>query len=69
MQDRTARSRGGDDDFVNAINTRQLDRMSVVGGGQVKLVLLGYARAFWTPRLAASLTSAAVLSSSFRAYL
>lgn len=69
MQDRTARSRGGDDDFVNAINTRQLDRMSVVGGGQVKPVLLGYARAFWTPRLAASLTSAAVLSSSFRAYL
>lgn len=49
-----ARSRGGDDDFVNAINTRQLDRMSVVGGGQVKPVLLGYARAFWPPRLAPS---------------
>lgn len=42
-----ARSRGGEDDFVNAINTRQLDRMSVVGGGQVKPVLLGYAGAFW----------------------
>lgn len=49
-----SRSRDRDDDFVNAINTRQLDRMSVVRGGQVKPVLLGYARAFWPPRLASS---------------
>lgn len=28
----------------NAINTHRLDRMSVGGGGQVKLVLLGYTR-------------------------
>lgn len=54
LRNEYAGSRDRDDDFVNAINTRQLDRMSVVGGGQVKPVLLGYARAFWPPRPLAS---------------